>query len=342
MKGAGFMFAAVALASCVSAMGPKAEQYRSRLDAPATKRARHYAPDIVIRAEHAWQDAQATHDADRSEESSEHLNRALLLLEAGIIEAQRIALEEQTESIRKQTMEAQQSLERDMQARRAVEQDTARMLAAAKARSEASRAFALAETTEKASLEASAEAVRVMQRRAELALAAATALGANGPHIESAQASLQTVSHQPSLQHAEQALRASELALADARQKQPSVSLEEVHALIEAAQTAGFEVQTSNIGVTLILRGMFDGASAKPSLRAKRLISRIASLAAAYPKGNLLLQSMDSSHAAQARLNQLHAALIASGIDRRRLREESKKPHKDSIAMLVFTAYLAP
>jgi len=342
MRAAVFILAAVGLAGCVSAMGPKAEQYQSRLDSPATRRARQYAPDIVIRAEHAWQDAQASHDADRMEESSEHLNRALLLLEAAIIEAQRIALEQQTESMRKRTMEAQRSSERDMQARQTVERETARMLAAATARSEAARALALAETEEKASLDASAEAVRIIQRRAELALATATALGASEPRIVSAQDSLQTVRQEPSLQHAEQALRASELALADARQRQPSVSLEDVQSLIGAAQTAGFEIQTSNVGVALVLRGVFDGSSATVSLRARRLISRIAALAAAYPKGNLVLQLIDSGPSTQARLNQLHSALMASGVDRRRLRAEAAKPQKDSIALIVFTAYLAP
>jgi flagellar motor protein MotB len=342
MKRACFMLAALGLAGCVSAMGPKAEQYQTRLGSPATRRARQYAPDIIIRAEHAWQDAKRSHEADRSEESSDHLNRALLLLEAAIIESQRISLEQQTAVMRKRTMEAQHSSQRDLDARQAVERETARALAAARAKSEAARALTLAETEEKRPLEASTDAVRIIQGRAELALAAATALGATEPRIMSAENSLELVRSQPSLQHAEQALRASELALADARQKQPSVSLEEVRSLIDAAQTAGFELQTSNIGVVLMLRGIFDGGSAKISPRAKRLLTRIATLAAAYPKGNLLLQLIDDSQMAQARLTQLHTALVTSGIDRQRLRTQPNKPQKDSVALVVFAAYLSP
>ncbi len=322
-------------------MGPKADLYQTRIQSDSTKHARRYAPDVVIRAEHAWQEAQQAHKAKHFTDASEYLNKALLLLESAFVEAQRIELEQQTAVMLKRASEAAAQAKRDDQSRQAIEDETARVLAAAIARAEASRALAFAEAEESKTLASSSEAMRILQSKAELVFASALALGASEDAIRSAETALQQAQSQPSVQNAELALRTSQLALANARKNHATPTLEEVNSLITEAHMAGFEAQTSDNGVTLLLQGLFDGNSAELPQRSKRLLKRIASLCMHFPRGSLLLFVTNENALTRIRNTRIRAYLIAEGVDDQRIQIHSTKSNSDMLIRVVFSDYVA-
>lgn len=156
------------------------------LDQDVVARARVSAPDLVAEAESAAADARDAERSGDSEAASDHATRARLLLEAALVEAERIALDE--ERLEAETRaEGHAAIAARIEGERAARAaEEARGRAASLARREAARAFATAETDENRRLRRRSGAVAVAHRQASRALlerasllaAAARALGA--------------------------------------------------------------------------------------------------------------------------------------------------------------------
>lgn len=155
------------------------------LDQDVVARARVSAPDLVAEAESAAVDAREAEDSGDSEAASDHATRARLLLEAALVEAERIALDE--ERLEAETRaEGHAAIAARIEGERAARAaEEARSRAASLARREASRAFATAETDENRRLRrrsvtiagAHRQASRALLDRASLLAAAVRALG---------------------------------------------------------------------------------------------------------------------------------------------------------------------
>ncbi|MCB9707371.1 MAG: hypothetical protein H6714_01100 [Myxococcales bacterium] len=328
------------LMGCVSTMGPKADQFLDRRAAPSSQHAERHALDIVKRADHAWQDAQQAHDADNPEEASEHLNRALIFLEAAIIETQRIELEQLASTMTTRSTRNKSQAMRDNAARYTIEQEIAQRLAAAIADTEVARSVALAESDESELSAASLEAARILHAKADLTCASATALSASASMLERARTLLRESRSVSSLSHAEQALRACELAMAQGRTLQDGASIEEAHSLLEAARAAGFEAQAMPNGVVLLLQDLTDGSSRESSARVRRVLARVARLALGFPKGELLIQPATGGGIDQTQGTRIRSILISEGVDRNRLRiQGAAHDPQPSATKIRFPAY---
>ncbi len=272
--------------------------------------ARREAPDLYARAELARREAERAQARGDREAAQDHATRARLLLEAAIVEAERIALEgERLEALRIAD-EAATAAAAAEQARHELERERVHARAAALARAQMQEAWAQAAQEEarrfrRRSAELTAarrRAALALRDRARLVLAAARALGADAAQVEQVAATLPRPDGDPAqaLEQAEQAYRAALAVLGAARATHPVDEAVRASFLADAREH-GFDAELRPEAAVLSL----------PRRPTTAQLRALAALTAAYPHGPLRLRGPSASS--------LRARLVTAGVPSERL-----------------------
>ena len=222
--------------------------------------AREHAPDLVAAAEAAEEDAQRAHLANDDSASRDYATRARLLLEAAVVESQRIEENQERLQLEEQADAATHELVALQEERAALSQQLARERAAGLARQQASLAFERAvddeprrhraRSTELSS--ARREAARALAHRSMLVVAAAGAMGADAdrvrPIAEAAQEVLSINAPDAAIRRAAQVHRQA-LQLLGAARARHAVDAAAVAAFVAAGRERGFNVEVRPEGL---------------------------------------------------------------------------------------------
>ncbi len=322
-------------------------------DGADARRAHELAPDLVAGAERAHADARA---ATADDARHDHEARAMALLDAAIVEAQRIKLDRKLGARDAETERLVRERAEHEGARVAAVHESARLEAARHARAEAVRVFGLAERDEatrvpKAERERlHAEAAAFLLQRAELVLAAAQALGLAADGRTASEAALAKARAAPGsaterLRLAQSAIESAERALGRARAAQPGPSPEEVRSLLAGAAERGIDAELLERGLALRLLDVFRAGSGELAPNGRRQLADLAALARAHPHGPLRVEahaegtSRAASRLADARARHVRSALGEAGD---RVQVEPHAPAADASGAqvtAVFSAY---
>lgn len=341
--------ALVALAGC-AATSTRISPFDARASAPEALRARELAPDLFARATQARDEAARAADP---EVARDHEQRADLLLETAIVEAERVEIDRRRAGLELRIEHALAARAEQERARRETEAALERADAASIARREAERAFAQAELDETRRFPSTererAQTADVLQQRATLVLAAASALGLADAERERAQAALDAAAPVRGggagrLARARDALEAAERALGEARTAAPGPSPEETASLVAACRERGLACELLERGFAVGLAAAFAPGSKAPSVGGRRQLEHVAALARAHPHGPLAIEVFAESatpaarRLAAERARRVAAALAGAGA-RVRIEASAHAIVSDAPVQVVFGAY---
>lgn len=261
-------------------------------------RARELAPDLYAEAERARTDAGGTDDDAARRDA---LDAASLFLDAALAEAERIQFDSERVHVEASIERAVAERAEHQRARLAAEAETARAEAAKLARAEAQRAFDRAtenepRRTKKSERErAHAASAVFLFGRAEMVLAAATALGLPAEAREGAERALAEAGSAKrnateQRQRAQSALEAAERALGAARAQAQAPSQEEVAGLISEATERGLPIELLERGLAIRLVDAFPPGASDLSPSGRTTLEHVASLARQHPHGPLAIE----------------------------------------------------
>lgn len=235
------------------------------LDVEQVSEARVRAPDLVAEAEAAAADAEQAHLQGRDEAASDHTTRARLLLEAAVVESQRLAIEEERLEVDARA-EAHSALAARIESERAARAaEIARERASQIAVREAARAFEVAEADEARRLARRSTEVQQTRRqatsalldRAGLLLAACRVLGAEEARLAELE---ERVAAARALPDVDDALRAADAAHGSAMlllgevRSGSSPTPEMRRGLLRMLQERRFDASAGTDGVHVVVR----------------------------------------------------------------------------------------
>ena len=329
--------------ACGGATASRGELDNERFTSSDAERARRLAPDLVARAEQQRAEATRLLEAGEPLVWQDHATAARLWLDAAIVEAQRVELEERRLSLEAETEQADESFARLTAERRELEAEARRQQAAEVARQVAERVLADGgpdgQGRRTPSAETRRQAIDVLSTRARLLLAAAQAMGATPTAVAPieqllAQAVAQRGVPGQALVLADRALQQSQLLLGQVRRNRPGATPEETATLVAEARELGWSAEHLERGLTVRMR------STPPSL------VRVASLIQAHPHGPVGMQTYAPAaraDAARARAQRIIQGLVAAGVPAERLTISEPLPSvrsEDNTAIeIVFPAY---
>lgn len=281
---AGMLLRAATLASfacsaaCGTAAGARSVDLAGFFTADGVEEARREAPDLVVAAELARDEAERADAAGEEDAASDHATRSRLLLEAALVETERARLDRERVELLAEAERATAEAEA-LEAERVAIATTARRNAAAEiVRVQMQNAHAAAERLEGrgrrhrgADVDRTRrEAAVALEERTRLLVVAARALGASDEEL----APLELTTTETPSDPAERLARADErhrsaLALLGRRRAERPVGPEVVGSLVEAARELGLEPSMRPEGLAVVA----------PSARA------LADLGRAFPHG---------------------------------------------------------
>lgn len=315
------------------------------------------APDLVLAARTALDDARAAEARGDLAAAADHAMLARLSASTAIEEAARIRIEAETLETERETLDAEARVMALERASAEASVELARSAAARTARELGAAALARAELDEArpgravhVSLSDAAEvrsAASAIRARARLLRAAAIAMGAAAPasldelltRSEGAREPLEAIAL------ADRAHEAARALLGDARRASPGVDPTRIASLVEAAESEGFHAITMERGTALELEHVFEGTSTRPTTAGAGRLGRLATLVASYPDGAVLVEvdaarSSDATRMASARAAAVLRALTDGGVASSRVSvAPSGTPSPELRARVVLVAY---
>lgn len=324
-----------ALVGCGPAALTSTTAVEERFEAPEAADARRRAPDLYAAAMRAFREARAAERAGDVSAAEDHATRARLLLEAAIVEADRLALQTRRLEVEERLGRLSEGTARDARARIEIEVGNARRAAAQIATEQRAAALAEAEATERRRYRNRADERESLRRQgatilldqARLVTAAAEAMGAQAADLssvtEAVRAAEQATTGATALASARRALFRANAVLGTARSRQGQPGPDEVAALVEDARAAGFEIEQLDRGLAVRVRRVFSGSSSRPTSAAGPRLEQLQALLGAHPHGAVQLLTGGGSGAsgtlAEARVAAVAAALAGGDIPRDRL-----------------------
>jgi hypothetical protein len=289
------------------------------------------APDLVLAARGALDEARAAESRGDAVAAADFATIARLSASTAIEEAARIRLEHETLETERETLDAEAEVLAMERASTEATAELARLAAARTARELGAAALARAEVdearparaahlslTEAAEVRAAASAIR---GRARLLRAAAVAMGASAPasledlltRSEDASEPLEDIAL------ADRAYEAARTLLGDARRAAPGVDAARIASLVEAAESEGFHAMTMERGTAIELEDAFTGTSTRPTTAGAARLGRLAALVASYPDGAVLVEvdartTADATRLSPARATSVVSALVSGGV----------------------------
>lgn len=310
------------LSACAARPATPAE-LPSRFEQPDAARAQALAPDLHARAERARVDAERARDGASARD---HAERAELLLEAAVAEADRIELDRARaaqEARHAQVDGERAALER---ARVAAVHAIRREEAARVARAEAARVFLQAEEDELRRRDrgererAQAQAAAFYLKRAELVLAAAAAMGADEAQRKPVRAAIDAAARQKAgsarAAAADRALARAQRLLGAARRASGKPDRAELDSLLEGGRERGLSIEPLPRGVAISLEGFFRKGSAQLSPAGSRALRHLEALLRAHPHGPVQLELLagESAPASRRRLGKARAERLKKAL----------------------------
>lgn len=299
---------------------------------PIASASRTLAPDLAARVDRAEADALAAVQRDDNEAVADHRERARLWRVALEAEVARIGLEREREAADREIETIETARIADEQARDVIERRIKRELAAAIARDEANRVLTEAGGDEArrrggdpARIESRRQASRALIDRSAAMLAAAVALGADGPSIAAARSAIEMASRKidgsaASMAAASTAFARTQRALGHARGTRPGPDHHERASLLEALALQGWSAELLDEGVVVWLPDLIGAGRAALRPGETGLLASLGALLAGHPHGPIQLQALVtatvSKAAAGRRAQLIKVALGDTGSDR--------------------------
>ncbi len=342
------------LAACAGAPRAQHSSLAALFSDAQVQAARAAAPDLLARAERARKDADS---ASAAAARADHELRARWLLQAALVETERIAIERRRSQLQQQIDDAEQARAQDEHARAVAQAQLEVLQASQLAQRQAEAGFAQVQQAaagrgERAgSSTERAQAVAFLVQRTRLVAAAARALGASGGVAADVDAKLDAAQAAPggSAQALERALAAfgsAQQALGSARATH-AVTAEQLQDLVARASELGVHAQRSTRGVVVGMTAVFAPSSAQPRGLEQPKWSLLRALLLAYPAGQVRVEGRTHAAAdkvarrlAQARAVHVHAWLV-QGLPASRVVvvPEPSAPAPDDDVVLVLDAY---
>lgn len=287
-------------------------------EAEGIEDARREAPDLIVAAELARDEAEGAAAAGDAQAADDHATRARLLLDAALVELERIRLDRERRALLEEAEAASAEAEAHETERRALADRSRREAAAEIARAQMQSAYAAAERLEErgrrhrgADVDRTRrEAAEALRTRTEILLAAARALGATAEDLATFGETGRQATDPASRLAAADARHRRALVLLGTRRAAHPVGPEVVASLVEAARERELTVTMTPEGLVLA-----EGSDAA-----------ILDVARAFPHGGVVVRG----RGAAARARRLAAALGATRFEA----VESTGPDE-----VLFTAY---